>query len=172
MHRKLIHPIPAEIRAQMVFQLILERAVVDNADAAFKAGITATVQYTSILHAAKPARFTLIGFTKAFRPLPQATPSARKKSAQSVNSISGIEPAIIYTNNISVSAGDLRKRANPFGIRSFVFVPKTRYAGVERLFIWFVRDDEAVKLNGATHNLNPSLPFPNDTAPPRQTLSF
>jgi hypothetical protein len=46
-----------------------------------------------------------------------------------------------------------------------VYVTKTRYSSVERLFVWFVSGRIALKLNGATHNLTPSLAFPRDAPP-------
>ena len=61
-------------------------------------------------------------------------------------------------NELGIEASHLSEMPNPKGEGTFVYVPQTRYSGVERYVIWLVIEDRAFALNGATKNITPSLP--------------
>ena len=56
----------------------------------------------------------------------------------------------------------LSEMPNPKGEGTFVYVPQTRYLGVERYVIWLVIENRAFALNGATKTITPSLPWPRE----------
>jgi hypothetical protein len=57
----------------------------------------------------------------------------------------------------------LRSRPNPKGDGTFVYVPKTRFYGVERKVVWLVIDNQAYPLNGATRGtVTPRLAWPRE----------
>ncbi len=144
-------------------QLESQTADFDVIAQAFKLGTSASVEYTSSLYGkGQKVSFSLIGFTKSLDSLSPAGASGRGV-VKETDSISVLGP-LLAGNRFSVSAGDLALKKNPHGSGAFVYAGKTSYSGVERLFLWFVRDDTALKLNGATHNLTPSLPFPRDAS--------
>lgn len=66
------------------------------------------------------------------------------------------------SNKLGVSASDLREKPNPKGDGVFVYVPKTRFSGVERFVIWMVIDGQAYPLNGATKDVTPNLKWPRE----------
>ena len=71
--------------------------------------------------------------------------------------------AALQGNKLGIKASDLRSMQNPKGAGTFVFVPQTRFVGVERLVIWLVVDGKAFALNGATKGtVTPSLPWPRE----------
>ena len=65
-------------------------------------------------------------------------------------------------NNLNIESSHLRETPNPNGEGAFVYVPQTRYQGVERYVIWLVIEEKAFPLNGATKNITPSLPWPRE----------
>ena len=126
------------------------------------ADTSATLEYDSVLRGSQKVSFSLIGFTREFNALSHSAHIRRAVSEQ-VDPISILAP-LLAGNLSSVEAGDLRVRPNPYASGRFVYAPKTRCFdfSVLRKFIWFVKDDNALKLTGATHALTPSLPFPFD----------
>lgn len=81
----------------------------------------------------------------------------------------GPDPAIdvvaasLGPNKLAVEASALKSRPNPKGEGTFVYVPQTRFHGVERMVIWLVIDNQAYPLNGATKgSVTPSLPWPRE----------
>jgi hypothetical protein len=122
---------------------------------ALKFSDSVLVEYWSLLFGKeREVSFSLAGFAKSYDSLIQRT-------ARDPISLIGL---LLEGNRFSVSTRDLRVKNNPHGAGVFVYVPETRYFGVERKFIWFVRSGTAVKLNGPTHNLTPSLQFPQDAS--------
>ena len=65
-------------------------------------------------------------------------------------------------NQLGIEASHLSEMPNPKGEGTFVYVPQTRYSGVERYVIWLVIENRAFALNGATKNITPSLPWPRE----------
>ena len=65
-------------------------------------------------------------------------------------------------NQLGIEASHLSETPNPKGEGTFVYVPQTRYSGVERYVIWLVIEDRAFALNGVTKNITPSLPWPRE----------
>ena len=81
----------------------------------------------------------------------------------------GNDPAIsvvatqLGSNKLGVNTSDLRSLPNPKGEGTFVYVPKTRFHGVERNVIWLVIEGRAYPLNGATKgSVTPGLPWPRE----------
>lgn len=103
---------------------------------------------------------SLLGFAAALNDFEGSTPT--RSNGQSTASPFDLITPNLAGNSFKVSRNDLRRKKNPFGEGYFVYVPKTRFNGTERLFIWFVNQGHAVKLNGATNNLTPDLPFPRE----------
>ena len=65
-------------------------------------------------------------------------------------------------NDLGIEASHLKEIPNPRGEGTFVYVPQTRYSGVERNVVWLVIEERAFPLNGATKNVTPSLPWPRE----------
>lgn len=66
-------------------------------------------------------------------------------------------------NKLGIRVADLRSMKNPKGAETFVYVPQTRFHGVERLVLWLVIDGRAFPLNGTTKGtVTPSLPWPRE----------
>lgn len=65
-------------------------------------------------------------------------------------------------NELGIAATDLMTKKNPKGEGFFVYVPKTRFRGVERLVLWLVLDNSAYPLNGPSKNTTPNLPWPRE----------
>ena len=145
-------------------QLKSQAADSDAIVQAFKRGDSAVVEYVSSLYGrGQKVSFSLLGFTKSYSALaPVTAPSKPNRSEADPISIIG---PLLAGNQFSVRPSDLALRKNPQGKGAFVYVTKTRYSSVERLFVWFVSGRIALKLNGATHNLSPSLAFPRDAPP-------
>ena len=131
--------------------------------ASFVSGTTATAEFPSFLYGKQKVEFSLLGFTKSYNSLSPPDTNNRSVATRSADPISVLTP-LLAGNRFKVGSKDLRTKRNPGGSGMFVFAPKTRYSGTERLFIWFVKGDVVLKLNGATHNLTPSLPFPQDAS--------
>ena len=125
-----------------------------------KCGKSATIEYSSLLRGkGQKVSFSLVDFATTFDSIPPSAAVSQKVIGQ-VNPIFILKPLLVG-NRFNVSDLDLRVKNNPYGDGAFVYVPKTRYFGVKRLFLWFVKNNKALKLNGATHNLTPSLSFPH-----------
>ncbi len=144
-------------------QLKNKAADFDAIAQAFKLGTSATIDYTTSFYGKGQVSFSLMGFTEAYGSLSPIMPPSGRAAAKETDPISVLDP-LLAGNRFSVRARDLALKKNPHGAGVFVYATKTRYSGVERLFLWFVRGDTALKLNGATHNLTPSLPFPRDAS--------
>jgi len=69
--------------------------------------------------------------------------------------ISVLKP-LLGRNCFGVSDRDLRVKKNPYGSGAFVYAPNR--------YLWFVKSNIALKLNGAANRLTPSSPFPNDAS--------
>ena len=121
---------------------------------AFKRGSKAVLLFGPFSRPRQRASFSLIGFTAAY--------TARSRSGEAVVATSAVDPVsvvspLIAGNRLNVEAKQLHSRENPFGDGFFVYIP-------ERYFIWFVKGQKAVKLNGRTNNLTPALPFPSEAS--------
>lgn len=132
---------------------------------ALKTGTSATIHAENWMGAPDTANIPLRGFTAAFNhlketadptPLPDAWPTA---SADAISRVAAVLPA---NNGFRVTTSDLAAVANTRGKGYFVYVKETRFHGVKRIFLWFVGNGAVIKLNGATHNLTPGLPEPQE----------
>ena len=65
-------------------------------------------------------------------------------------------------NLLGVSEDQLLAMENPKGSGILVYVPETRFSGVERFILWLVLDGTGYPLNGATKDVTPDLPWPRD----------
>jgi len=129
----------------------------------FISGTSATIEFASLLYGKQVVTLSLLGFTRSYDSLDTSGSSTHSVTAEPVDPVSVLTP-LLAGNRFSVGPSDLASKKNPRGSGAFVYAPRTRYFGTERLFVWFVKGDVAVKLNGATHNLTPSLPFPRNVA--------
>ncbi len=70
----------------------------------------------------------------------------------------------IRSNKLGVTANDvLRVKTNPAGRGVFVYHPKTRFYGVERLIVWWVPEPGQVfPLNSPSKMVTPDLPWPRE----------
>ena len=68
----------------------------------------------------------------------------------------------VESNKLNVTSSDLRAKKNPKGDGVFVYVPQTRFSGVERYVIWLVVDAKGYALNSPSKMVTPSLPWPRD----------
>ena len=75
--------------------------------------------------------------------------------------VSAIAPHL-SSNSLGIEPSDLRETGNPRGSGTFVYVPQTRFYGVERFILWLVIDGAPFPLNGATKNVTPNLPWLRD----------
>ena len=66
------------------------------------------------------------------------------------------------TGTLGVVASDLHTKPNQVGDGTFVYVPETRFSGVERYLLWMVLDGKAYPINGESKNVTPSLSWPRD----------
>ena len=67
-------------------------------------------------------------------------------------------------NLLDIAGDQLLAMENPKGSGVFVYVPETRFSGVERFILWLVLDGTAYPLNGATKDVTPQLPWPREAA--------
>ena len=73
--------------------------------------------------------------------------------------------ALDRANKLGVTGREFQTKANPKGQGTFVYDPRTRFAGVERNLIWLVVKGQAFALNGPTKTLTPSLKWPREADP-------
>ncbi len=83
------------------------------------------------------------------------TDDDKKRAIETVATSIGI-------NKLNIKASDLKAMNNPKGNGVYVYVPKTRYRGVERYVLWLVIDGKAYALNGPTKMTTPDLPWPRE----------
>ena len=74
----------------------------------------------------------------------------------------GVVSRDLGMNQLGIEASHLSEMPNPKGEGTFVYVPQTRYSGVERYVIWLVIENRAFALNGVTKIITPSLPWPRE----------
>lgn len=130
---------------------------------AFAKGLVAEVGY-SASQAGKAGHFEssvpLAGFRSALTAF-HDTNEPMSASGHAQDPLDLIAPHLTG-NQFEISRDDLRQKDNPNGEGYFVYVPETRFNGTERLFIWFANRGHVTKINGATDNLTPELPFPRE----------
>ncbi len=130
----------------------------DRLVAAFKDGSKVDIEYAHLgWGKGQRSQVSLLGFTAALQEFRRTEP--RSTTQQQVDP-SRIIAKMIAGNRLAITGDDLKTLSNPNGAGHFVYVPQTRFYGVERLFIWFVNGGHVVKLNGATHTLTPNVPYP------------
>ena len=83
-----------------------------------------------------------------------------KEKQNNLHQATEVVKASLGVNEFKVTESDLRAIKNRKGGGVFVYVPKTRFKGVERFILWMVIDGNAYALNGATKNITPDLPWP------------
>lgn len=94
-------------------------------------------------------------------PSPVKTTDSSQQSSEEANAIR-LVGASVESNKLDITSNDLRAKKNPKGDGFFVYVPQTRYSGVERHMIWMVIDPKAFALNGPSKMVTPSLPWPRE----------
>ena len=131
---------------------------------AFRKGVSAEVAFTA--DGKKTAIISLSGFSAALDAATVVTKSSATASVtpqtdtQAVNEVE----RHLTKNVFGVTRSSLKPVKNPKGQGYFVYVPETRFPGIEyeRKFIWFVGNGATLRLNGATSILTPDLPWPRD----------
>lgn len=76
----------------------------------------------------------------------QGTTTTTDKDQAAIHAVA----AHLGAKKLGVTQADRHAKSNPKGDGTFVYVPKTRFKGVERNVIWIVIDDHVYPLNGAT----------------------
>lgn len=94
-------------------------------------------------------------------PSPSVSTESVQQSAVELNAVRLVSAAI-ESNKLNVTPNDLQAKKNPKGDGVFVYVPQTRYSGVERYVIWMTIDSKAYALNSPSKMVTPSLPWPRD----------
>lgn len=95
---------------------------------------------------------------KTVQQKPAPKPAVKNSQTRAIQLVS----SLLEYNDLNIRASDLRGKNNPKGQGVFVYVPKTRFRGVERYIAWVVIDGRAYSINGATKNVTPSLPWPRE----------
>src|SRR5688572_6066929 len=85
---------------------------------------------------------------------PVATIESSEQSADEANALRFVSAAI-ESNKLNVTPNDLKTKKNPKGDGVFIYVPQTKYFGVERYLIWVVLDSKAYALNSPTKMVTP-----------------
>ena len=104
--------------------------------------------------------FALDGFSEAYANRDDSPGESSEPAPESPFTLVG---RYLPGNSIGIGQSHLRSIPNPRGAGAFVFVPEIRVAGYSRKYIWFVRANQVVALNGAAKGLTPATPFPLDT---------
>lgn len=94
-------------------------------------------------------------------PSPSATTESSEQTTEEVNAVRLVSGSV-ESNKLNVISSDLRAKENPKGDGVFVYVPQTRFSGVERYLIWLVVDAKGYALNSPSKMVTPSLPWPRD----------
>ncbi len=127
-------------------------------------GAEVDVQYFNMAAGEETATISLSGFSTALEYIDFGSAAAEVNETPPMTPSAAIAAIahLLTTNSFGVSADNLVAHPNPQGRGYFVSVPETRFSGAERKFIWFVVNGTAMKLNGATNNLTPDLPWPRE----------
>ena len=73
----------------------------------------------------------------------------------------------INSNKLGVGGSEFRVKRNPLGDGCFVYDPRTRFLGVERLIVWWVSGTgKGYALNSPSKMVTPDLKFPMDDGIP------
>ena len=124
-----------------------------------KKGDVARIEYAHLAYGkGQQVKVSLSGFSIALNALQERAmlPAPTRLAVDPIQLVG----RLIKTTAFGITIGDLKQKPNPRGKGTFVFVPQTRFWGMERFFIWFVNGRHASKLSGATNKLTPNLPFP------------
>lgn len=69
----------------------------------------------------------------------------------------------VQPNNLGIGGREFRVKRNPVGSGSFVYDPRTRLSGVERLLVWWVPEEGKVyPLNSPSKMVTPELRWPRE----------
>lgn len=69
----------------------------------------------------------------------------------------------VQPNKLGIGGREFRVKRNPVGIGSFVYDPRTRFSGVERLLVWWVPEEGKVyPLNSPSKMVTPELRWPRE----------
>ena len=89
------------------------------------------------------------------------SPESSQQSAEEVDAVRLISGSV-ESNKLNVNSSDLKAKKNPNGVGVFVYVPQTRFNGIERYVIWMVIDSKGYALNSPSKMVTPSLPWSRD----------
>jgi len=129
---------------------------------AFRKGTHAKIRFASMYAKGGPeTEISLLGFTVALNDATGSAQSAENTAAWPRTESQAIAMVAerIGTNKLNVTKDHLAAIKNPVGKGYFVYVPKTVFFGVKRNVIWFAGNGMAVKLNGPSDLVTPSMPW-------------
>ncbi len=92
---------------------------------------------------------------------PLASPPADPAGSRAIAAVG----RLMASNDLGVTASELRSKDNPRGEGILVYHPKTSFQGVTRNLIWLVLDGSPYPLNGPSKSLTPTQPWPRDAGP-------
>lgn len=90
-----------------------------------------------------------------------ASTESSQQSTEEVKAVRLVSGSV-ESNKLNVTSNDLKAKKNPKGDGVFVYVPQTRFLGIERYVIWMVVDSKGYALNSPSKMVTPSLPWPRD----------
>lgn len=110
----------------------------------------------------KLATISLMGFAKAYKRLDPKLingDSIKKDEKTTPELAISLIKANIKKNKLGAKGVDLLAKKNQKGDGYFIYVAKTNYYGYERLIVWYVIDNKAMKLNSPSSLVTPGLPW-------------
>ena len=90
------------------------------------------------------------------------SPSTEPQQSNTDQAVQVVANHIGGENKLNIDSGDLRGMENPRGEGAIVYVPQTRFYGVQRYVVWVVADEKAFALNSPSKMTTPSLPWPRE----------
>lgn len=94
-------------------------------------------------------------------PSPSASTESSRQTTEEMNAVRLVSRSV-ESNKLNVTSNDLKAKKNPRGDGVFVYVPQTRFFGIERYVIWMVFDSKGYALNSPSKMVTPSLPWSRD----------
>lgn len=120
-----------------------------------------TFEETKNLPNVKPRiDFSLIGFKAAYEA--RNSDVAAIAGPESTENPAAVVAKVLPGNKYGIEKAHLHVSDNTAGAGKFVYVPKVTITSYDRHFVWFVKGNKAVALNGPTITATPKLPRPLD----------
>ncbi|MDN3518313.1 hypothetical protein QWY84_11880 [Aquisalimonas lutea] len=121
---------------------------------AFRSGRDAVLRGTGFCAAPGCAKqsitFSLMGFSAAYSARGSNTETGPDSASESSEDPVAAVAHVLAGNRYGIEERHLRTRRNPYGVGTFVYIPKVQIAEYDRFFVWFVKSGQPVALNGPT----------------------